>query len=329
MDKRTRDTIEKKIGRMEEMKRKKKEAKKEKELDNNKAGKEYSNADVKYTGYNKEFKNEKIGLAKELDKLLRNDMVKINPQFPMFYEKAMNYLRTREALNRQVYNIKRYSKTEYPRAKAEYDILMEHRYEVYDLYQEYKEKARKKNISIYYSSFVSDEQGTLYKIFRENIFVVDERKIAKTIRTVKEEKSAGKEKSNKEFKSKLVPPIRPIDALVGYEPDTVLRSYCKKADYELLSELGDELLKALYAEITQAEEIHSTESLEIFIQFAFARRCGSQTSYKGVKREKKKKEWWEKHATDDREILTVNISGDSVETLQKKYRALLKEIRNE
>ena len=224
-------------------------------MDNNKAGKEYSNADVKYTGYNKEFKNQKNGLAKELDKLLRNDMAKINPQFPMFYEKAMNYLRTREALNRQVYNIKRYSKTEYPRAKAEYDILMEHRYEVYDLYQEYKTKAKKerKETGINksgYSNFFCDKQNTLIKIFKENVNAVEENKIIKTIRTVIEEKNVEKEenveeKSNKEFKSKLVPPIRPIDALVGYEPDTVLRSYCKKADYELLSELGDELLKVL------------------------------------------------------------------------------------
>ena len=318
MDKKVKDTIEKKIERMEEMKRKKLEAKNEKELDN-KEGKEHSNAAAKYTGYNKKFKNEKLELAKELDKFLKNDMVKINPQFPMVYEKALALLRTREALNQQVYNIKRYSEAEYPVAKARYDILMEHRYEVYDLYQEYKEKTKKeKKEGVYYSYFFSDNRDTLLKIFKENMDVVIAGNIIKTIRTVKEEKDSGKRKDI------LVEPIRPVDALKGYESDYVLMTYCKKTDPELLSELNDELLKALYAEITQADKIHSTESLEIFIQFAVARRCGSQTSYKGAKREKQKQERWEKEMAGGHEVLTVNISGKSDSTLQKEYRELLK-----
>ena len=318
--------IEKRIKDMEEAKYKKLKAKKDKKL--YEGTKQSKISDGEYTKHNKEFKKQRLELAKELDLILKNNMAEINPEFPVFYKKALKYLRKREALNQQVYNIKRYAKTEYPMAKARYDILMKHRYEVYNLYQEYKEKAKKERKELGkkesgYNNFFHNKINVLLKIFEENTDVVSEDNIIKVIRVVEEEKD------NKERKSKLVPPIRPIDALVGYGPNTILRSYCKKTDYELLSELGDELLKALYAEIIQAEELHSTESLEIFIQFAFARRCSSQTSYKGEKREKKKKEWQEKHATDNYEILTVNISGDSVETLQKKYRALLKEIRNE
>lgn len=312
------ELIKEKTKSMERLKIKRKKAQTRKKLYKFVDEEKYEAARVEYTNNNKSLKKERETLAEELDKILKEDMKEINSVFPKCYEWCLNRLRVREALNQQVYNIKKYSKTEYSKALKTYDTLMKHRSEVYDLYQEYKDKEKKEKAESVYKDFYFDKIDDLLKIFVENVHIVNENNITKIIETVNEEKD------KVERQNKLVKPISPADALEGYTPNTVLISYCKKTDYELLSEIGEELLKELGYEIAVAIENQDTESLEIFLRFAVSRRCDSQTSFKGEKREKKKKEKEEKKEPDEEISLTVNISGKSVSTLQKEYRELLK-----
>lgn len=319
------ELIKEKTKSMGRLKIKRKKAQTRKKLYKFVDEEKYEAARVEYTNNNKSLKKERETLAEELDKILKEDMKEINSVFPKCYEWCLNRLRVREALNQQVNNIKKYSETEYPVAKKTYDTLMKHRYEVYDLYQEYKERAKKarkeggKKESGYDNFFADNmKTNTFLEIFKENVHIVNKKNIIKIIETVNEEKD------KVERQNKLVKPISPADTLEGYTPNTVLMSYCKKTDYELLSEIGEELLKELGYEIAVAIENQDTESLEIFLRFAVSRRCDSQTSFKGEKREKKKKEKEEKKEPDEEISLTVNISGKSVSTLQKEYRELLK-----
>lgn len=249
-------------------------------------------------------------IASELADILKNKIPKISPDFAVTYEKELDYLRIRDMLVQRVAKVNR-SIGRYKLEKKKYDLLNEHKEEIYNYYKAKKDSAKESRSTYNIDTLFLDDYDDILRILNLEKDPKLRASIKKLLRDMAPEEEKEKRRTDKDI-SKFVEPEKPSEKLkdILADPEYLDTGYKWKTDSELLGELGIEILSILAEATFDALETHKTDELEILLQFAIAHRCTSNTHSKEYIREE-----------------TSSVTqGESYDKLLNKYIKALNEL---
>lgn len=251
-------------------------------------------------------------MGSDLAHIMKDEIPQISSDFSVSYESAMRYLRIRDMLAQRVANVNRRI-GRYKSEKRKYDLLNEHKEEIYHYYKEKKDNAKENKTTYNMDTLLHDDYNDILAILN----LEKDQKLRTSIKNLLRDMMPDEEKEKRKTQKDIVKFKEPEKLSVRLkdildDPEYLDTGYKWKTDGELLGELGIEILSILTDATFDALKTHKTDELEILLRFSVAHRCACNTHSKEYTREE----------------TSCVTQGEPFEKLKEKYINALNELKN-